>query len=77
MEELKILEIPNKYFKVDERGNFNNNIVENKKLENASYWVSKSQQIGLLMLVSMGALVIMLIVETDIFNFLWGLLWGA
>jgi len=77
MDEIGIREVPDKFYYLNEDGTFNKNIKENKPLENAKYWADKSQQIGLLMFASMGTLVTFLVVETDIFNFFWGMLWGV
>lgn len=76
MEEINIVEIPDKFYHVNKDGSFNEGIIENKRLENSQYWASKSQEIGLLMLGSMGGLIVFLLVETDVFNFFWGKLFG-
>jgi len=77
MDDINILEVPNKFYYLNDDGSFANGIKENKKQENINYWASKSQQVGLLMLVSMGVLILFLVVETDIFNFFWHMLWGV
>jgi len=77
MEDINILEVPDKYYHLNDDGSFANGIIENKKQENINYWASKSRQIGILMLCSMGFLVLVLVVETDIFNFFWQMLWGV
>lgn len=76
MDEVSILKEPDKFYYVDKQGNFKDNIIENKRLENAQYWAGKTQQIGALMLVSMGVLCVILLVETDILNVFWSMLWG-
>ena len=77
MDEIAIREVPDKFFYLNEDGTFNKDIKENKPLENKNYWANKSQEIGLLMFASMGTLIIFLVVETDIFNFFWHILWGV
>jgi len=77
MEDINIKEVPDKFYYLNENGTFSDVIKENKPLENSRYWKEKTTQIGLLMFFSMGILILFLIVETDIFNFFWRMLWGV
>jgi len=77
MDELNIIDIPDKFYHVNRDGSFSDSIKENQRIENANYWARKQTQIGLLMLSTMGVLIIMLLNETDVLNFFWRMLWGG
>lgn len=69
---------PNQLYVPDKDGKPGALIKPNAKMEVSAYWSGKYRQIGIIMLVSMGILMLIILAESDILQIAWdGLLQGA
>ena len=64
-------EIPEKFYYLDDTGEFSKTIKTDQKLELSQYWANKHQQVGLIMLLSGLILVGILLNETNMVNTMW------
>ena len=66
-----VKEVPDKFFYLNKDGSFRETMREDDKYSVQEYWSTKTRQIALLMLVSMGVLFMVLLAESNVLGVMW------